>query len=82
MAKAYGPKLTLFYQSETRDGSGWVSTHWEFYDDHQVAMHRYEELKREYSCPTLRPWHEQDLQHMQPIQARAIRANIGAPEGN
>lgn len=63
------PKWTVLYNIVS-DGSRWIGTGWEFFDDEHVAHHRFEELSRAGNYPTRRPYF-----------AEVDRVHLGAGHG-
>ena len=58
--------------STTGDGD-WVGKSWTFFEEEINAERYYKTLSAKGMVPTMRPFHMNDLQHMQQLQAAAIR---------
>lgn len=64
------PKWTVHYNI-ANEGSPWVGTGWEFFDNKRLAENRHLELSLKYNgltrrySPTIRPFHEEtDIFHL------------------
>jgi hypothetical protein len=62
------PSWTVVYNRVSL-GSRWIGKGWEFFDDEEWAKRRYDELVKEGHCPTKRPYHSSDRQHLGAVHA-------------
>lgn len=72
------------YSNVTSEGTTWVGSSWEFFDDEGAADARYTELSEQGHCPTKRPYYRRaDSQYLhgeivgkQPTEMRARRRGV------
>src|SRR5690606_35534979 len=73
------PKWTVHYQN-IPDGTKYVSTHWEFYHDYEVANKRYTELKINGYIHSVRPFYITDVQYMGAADRFTLELNMFEPK--
>lgn len=63
MPEVKRPKWTVLY-NVVSERSSWIGTAWEFFDNESSAQLCYDKQLATGNCPTKRPFHESDIQHL------------------
>lgn len=70
------PKFTVLTNIVSPESSQWVGTSWEFFDDETDAMECYERHTVLGNCPTKRPFHRTNIDHMGQAHREAVREAV------
>jgi len=58
------PKWTVLYNIVSAESDQWVGTGWEFFDSEEAASRCYVRHVASGNCPTKRPYHSFDREHL------------------